>query len=108
MVPGYKNDASYADKLNSLSFLPLPVAGEKYYYPVASIIAFITVAEVLVFDKKVVIELQQNYLNQLKTINMDEQLMDSSVAYGRAIGNISLPGLLKMVTFNAMLLLLIL
>ena len=85
--PGYKNYPSYSGKLNGLSQLPLPDQEKKYCYPVASVIAFTTVAQKLVFDANSIKEMEKEYLNQLESLHMDEELLDSSVSYGRAIGN---------------------
>src|SRR5260221_3914221 len=85
--PGYKNYPSYSGKLNGLSRLPLPDQEKKYCYPVASVIAFTTVAQKLVFDANSVKEMENEYLKQLESLHMDEELLDSSVSYGRAVGN---------------------
>ena len=85
--PGYKNYSSYAGKLNGLNTLPLPDQGKEYCYPVASVIAFTTVAQKLVFDANAVKEMEKEYLKQLESLHIKEELLDSSVAYGRAVGN---------------------
>ncbi|HKO79275.1 MAG TPA: hypothetical protein VJU78_02730, partial [Chitinophagaceae bacterium] len=85
--PGYKNYSSYAGKLNGLNPLPLPDQKKEYCYPVASVIAFTTVAQKLVFDANAVKEMEKEYLKQLESLHMNEELLDSSVSYGRAVGN---------------------
>jgi len=85
--PAYKNYQSYAGKLNGLQPLPLPIQGKEYCYPVASVIAFSTVAQKLVFDGSAVKEMEKEYLKQLESLHMNEELLDSSVSYGRAVGN---------------------
>ena len=84
---GYKNYPSYAGKLNGLQPLPLPYPGKEYSYPVASVIAFSTVAQKLVFDANAVKEMEKEYLKQLEGLHMKQELLDSSVSYGRAVGN---------------------
>ena len=85
--PGYKNYPSYAGKLNDLQPVPLPKLGKQYSYPVASVIAFSTVAQKLVFDGNAIKKMEQEYITQLQSFNMDQALLDSSVSYGRAVGN---------------------
>lgn len=85
--PAYKDYHSYAGKLNGLQPLPLPKQGKEYCYPVASVIAFSTVAQKLVFDANALKEMEKEYLKQLDGLHMNEELLDSSVSYGRAVGN---------------------
>jgi PAP2 superfamily len=85
--PAYTNYPSYAGKLNGLQALPLPKQGTAYCYPIASIIAFTTVARALVFNGGAIKEMENELLKQLDSINMDRQLLDSSVSFGRQAGN---------------------
>jgi hypothetical protein len=85
--PAYNNYASYAGKLNGLQPLPLPKKEKEYCYPVASVIAFTTVARKLVFNSDAVKEMEKEFLKQLDSLNMNEELLDSSVSYGRQVGN---------------------
>ena len=84
--PAYKNYASYAGKLNGLQPLPLPKQGKEYCYPVSSVIAFTTVAIKLVFNSDAVKEMEKEFLKQLDSLNMNKELLDSSVSYGRQVG----------------------
>ena len=85
--PAYKNYPSYAGKLNGLQPLPLPVQGKEYAYPAASVIAFCTVAQKMVFDGNAIKEMEKEYVKQLQSLHINEALLDSSVSYGRAVGN---------------------
>ncbi len=85
--PAYKDYDSYAGKLNGLQPLPLPKQGKEYCYPVASVFAFSTVAQKLVYDANAIKELEKEYLKQLNGLHMNKELLDSSVSYGRAVGN---------------------
>jgi len=85
--PGYKGYYSYAGKLNGLRPLPQPKAGKEYCYPVASVLAFTTVAQKLVFNGDAIADMEKNFLHQLDSLNMNEELLKNSVAYGRAVGN---------------------
>lgn len=84
---GNKNYPSYAGKLNGLQPLPLPVQGKEYSYPAASVIAFLTVAQKIVFDANAIKEMEKEYLQQLQSFHINGELLDSSVAFGRAVGN---------------------
>jgi PAP2 superfamily len=81
--PGYK---SYAGKLNGLQALRKPDKNKEYCYPVASIIAFITVGQKLVFNGDAMKEKEKEYLQQLDSLGISKELLDSSVSYGRAVG----------------------
>ena len=81
--PGYK---SYAGKLTGLKALPKPDKNKEYCYPISSIIAFITVGQKLVFNGDAMKEREKEYLQQLDSIGISKELLDSSVSYGRAVG----------------------
>ena len=81
--PGYK---SYAGKLTGLKTLPKPDKNKEYCYPISSIIAFITVGQKLVFNGDAMQEREKEYLQQLDSIGITKELLDSSVSYGRAVG----------------------
>ena len=81
--PGYK---SYAGKLNGLQSLPKPDKNKKYCYPISSIIAFTTVGQKLVFNGDAIKEKEKEYLQQLDNLGISKELLDSSVSYGRAVG----------------------
>jgi len=87
LLPGSHSHHSYAGKLNGLGPLPSPVAEQDYSYPVASIIAFTTVARKMVFSSSSVEMLEHQYLKQLDSLNMKDDVINSSVAYGRAVGD---------------------
>lgn len=81
--PGYK---SYAGRLTDLTTLPKPDNKKKYCYPISSIIAFTTVGQKLVFNGDAMKEKEQEYLQQLDSLGISKELLDSSVSYGRAVG----------------------
>lgn len=80
---GYK---SYAGKLSGLQALPIPDKNKKYCYPISSIIAFTTVAQKLVFNGDAIKEKEREYFKQLDSVGISKELLDSSVSYGRAVG----------------------
>jgi hypothetical protein len=85
--PQYPTYASYAGKLNGLQPVPQPNTGQAYCYPVSSVLAFTTVAQKMVFNSGAIADLEKEFLEQLDRLNLDEALLNNSVAYGRAVGN---------------------
>ncbi|MCW3106568.1 MAG: Vanadium-dependent haloperoxidase [Segetibacter sp.] len=84
---GHTNYHSYAGKLRGLQSMPQPKLGLKYYFPISGVIAFTTVAEKLVFNGDAIKEMEKQYLHQLDSLNVDEELIKNSVSYGREVGN---------------------
>jgi len=83
----YKEYPSYAGKLNGLKTVPQPKQGTAYNYTIAGIIAFTTVAQKLVFNSDAIKEMEDEFLEQLDSINVDKKLLDNSISYGREVGN---------------------
>ena len=81
------NYPSYAGRLHDLTTLPAPAQGKQYCYPVSSIIAFTTVAQKMVFSGGLVVTMEKDFLKQLDSLNVNKALLDSSIAYGRQVGN---------------------
>lgn len=86
LVPANADYHSYAGKLNGLKTLPKPDKNKKYYFPISSIIAFTTVGQKLVFNSKAMKDRETEYLAQLDSLGVSKELLDSSVSYGRAVG----------------------
>lgn len=79
---------TYAGVLHGL--LPLPAVTEKkekYFYSVAGIIAFSAAAQKMVFNRDAIVEMENEYLKELRTILKDNKLIDDAIAFGRQIGN---------------------
>lgn len=87
LKPQYNNYPSYAEKLRDLKAMPQPKQGKQYCYPVSSVIAFTTVAQKLVFNSEAMVGMEKEFLKQLDSLNVNEELLDSSVSYGRQVGN---------------------
>lgn len=87
LKPQYKDYQSYAGKLRDLQPLPKPVDGKQYCFPVSSVIAFTTVAQKLVFNSDAVVDVEKGLLKKLDSLGMDKDLLDSSVSFGRQVGN---------------------
>lgn len=86
LVPGNPDYESYAGKLSGLKSLPQVGNPERYCLPVSSIIAFLTVGEKLVFNGDAIKEKERRFLHQLDSAGISKSLLDSSVSYGRAVG----------------------
>ncbi len=86
LLPGSPDYKSYAGKLKGLQALPQPDKNKEYCYPISSIIAFTTVAQKLVFNGDAMKEKEKEYLGQLDSVGISKELLDSSVSYGRAVG----------------------
>lgn len=87
LKPQYNNYPSYAGKLHGLQPLPQPKQGKQYCYPVSSVIAFTTVAQKLVFNGDAIADMEKEFLKQLDSLNINEEVLNSSVSYGRQVGN---------------------
>jgi hypothetical protein len=85
--PQYNNYPSYSGKLHGLQPLPQPKQGKQYCYPVSSVIAFTTVAQKMVFSGDAIAGMEKEFLKQLDSLNINEELLDSSISYGRQVGN---------------------
>lgn len=86
LLPENKSYKTFAGRLNGLTAVPNPDINKKYCYPIASIIAFITVAQKLVFNADAVKERQAAYLKQLDSIGIDKGVLANSIQYGQAVG----------------------
>lgn len=86
LLPGNNNHKSYAGKLTGLQALPQPDMHKEYCYPISSVIAFTTVAEKMVYNGDALQEKEMEYLHQLDSIGISDDLLQNSVEYGRAIG----------------------
>lgn len=79
---------SYAGKLNGLEKVPAPEGKiEDYYLPLSSIIAFCTVAKKVVFNSDAVQSMEDEFLIEVEKFDIDQEVFDRSVNYGRTVGN---------------------
>ena len=82
--PEYK---TLAGQLNEFSEVPAPEAGKEIYYPLASIVAFSTAAQYLVFNVDMLTEYETQYLQAIQEVGISKKIFENSVAYGRKVGN---------------------
>ncbi|SNY94855.1 vanadium-dependent haloperoxidase [Flagellimonas pacifica] len=77
---------SLGGQLNHLSQLTQPIAGQNYYYPITSLVAFTEVAKQLVYNLERIDTLQTALLRDVKKIGIDEVIYNNSVDLGKKIG----------------------
>ncbi len=77
---------SLARTLHELTIIE-PVPGEHVFLPLASIIAFSTVAQQLVYNGPKIVALEEAYLKEIQKIGIDREVRKASLAFGRAMGN---------------------
>jgi PAP2 superfamily len=78
---------SYAGVLHGLTPLPAITNKEKCFYSIASVIAFTTVAQKLVFNKDAMGDMEKAYLKELRIIVGDDNLSEGAVRFGRQVGS---------------------
>jgi hypothetical protein len=78
--------SSLAGQLNGLEPLSTPDAAKDYFYPLAAIVAFTDVAQVLVYDQERMQLFQEDLLDEIKEIGISEEIFDRSVGFGKTIG----------------------
>ncbi|MBW3627692.1 MAG: vanadium-dependent haloperoxidase [Gemmatimonadetes bacterium] len=84
--PGAKAYESLANQLNEMTPAPLPETGEEYLLPVASVNAFLTVSEALVFAPEKVAAHRDSLVEQLRQRGVPRALLNRSLEYGAAVG----------------------
>lgn len=75
-----------AGKLNELQSFPKPALDKQYTPNIASCVAMYTVAKKLVFNAKLIAELEEKYVGQLKAQGIEAANLKHSLDYGRAVG----------------------
>jgi hypothetical protein len=83
----YAGQPSFAGKLNGLSPVPQPMGNKnKYYLPLSAMIAFSTVAQKMVFNSDMVSEKEVAFLEEVNKFDIDHDVFEASVNYGREVG----------------------
>lgn len=86
LAPGNPGFVSMAGQLNGLSQPPRPDASKAYYYPVAGVIAFSTVSQKMVLTGREMESYEKTYLEQVRELGLEEEILQNSVEYGRKVG----------------------
>jgi len=87
LLPQNKEYKTYSGRLNGLGQVPQPQAGEIICLPLSASIAFTTVAAKLVFNGDAILAQEKEYLHQLDSMGIREELLNNSLNFGRKLGN---------------------
>jgi hypothetical protein len=86
LVPSDSSHQSFAGKLNDLKQVPLPKNKKAVNYEMASAIAFSTVSQKLVFNTEAMKAMEDEYLRQIDSIGIPDDVKNATLEYGRAVG----------------------
>ncbi|MEL6866528.1 MAG: vanadium-dependent haloperoxidase [Bacteroidota bacterium] len=86
MAGGEEIYPSFAGQLKDLEPLPLLEETSPVYRPLSAMIAFATVAKELVYGREKIEEAEEQYLNSVKALGLPSKSYESSIAYGRKVG----------------------
>ncbi|WP_396591953.1 vanadium-dependent haloperoxidase [Allomuricauda sp. R78024] len=78
---------SLGGQLNDLTLTTRPDANKEYYYPLTSMVAFLNVAKVLVFDIERIDNLRHDLLKDVQEIGIDKEIYENSISLGDAISS---------------------
>lgn len=78
---------SLGGQLNDLTLTTRPDANKEYYYPLTSMVAFLNVAKVLVFDIERIDNLRNDLLKDVQEIGIDKEIYENSISLGDAISS---------------------
>lgn len=83
--PGFQGYASMADQLRGLQAVPQPEPGQEISFPIASVSAFLMVAEALVFAPGPVAAHRDSLLAELRERGVPRRVVQRSAAYGEQV-----------------------
>jgi hypothetical protein len=86
LVHAHPEYRSLVGQLNQLGELPQPEPGQEYHYVLASAIAYGTVARGLIFTETSLTALMDEAVAQVRADGVAQDMIDRSVAFGRALG----------------------
>lgn len=84
-VHGDSTYQSLIGQLNELTALPQPEEGKEYCFPLASIHAFLTVGEELIFSVDSIKAFQEKIYGEFQALKMPRSVYDRSMTYGDAV-----------------------
>lgn len=85
LVPGYPEYESMAGQLTGLNPVPQPEANQTYCYPLASISAMLVVGKALVFSESSISDMNDETLENFKTMGVPDDVYDRSLEYGKVV-----------------------
>ena len=87
LVPGNSSHLSFAGRLNDLKAVPQPEVKDDINFEMASIIAFSTVSQKLLFNADAMKDMENEYLLRLDSAGISDEIKEKSISYGRSVGN---------------------
>ena len=87
MIPGSKGYRSLEGQVRDLQGVPKPEAGAEYCYPLAALHAYTQVGKALIFSEAKIVKYQEELQEKFNALNMPQNVMDRSMAYGQAIAD---------------------
>src|SRR5687768_87362 len=87
LVPANSSHLSFAGKLNDLKAVPHPEDKADINFEMASIIAFSTVSQKLLFNADAMKDMENEYLLRLDSAGISDELKEKTISYGRTVGN---------------------
>lgn len=85
LLPESKAYETFAGRLKGLTDSPKPDPAKKYDYKIASIIAFLAVADKLVFNKQAVADKKTAFIKQLDSAGFEKEIINNSISYGNSV-----------------------
>ena len=85
LLPAHPNKKSFAGQLKGLSNVPQPKSDQAYCYPVASLTAFQTVAQQLIFSEDKMMAYESQLMEAIDTIGIPAKIMTASKNYGAQV-----------------------
>ena len=86
MAGGEETYPSFAGQLKDLEPLPVLEETSSVYRPLSAMIAFATVAKELVYGREKIEAAEEQYLNSIKALGLPSNSYQSSINYGRKVG----------------------
>ncbi|RYY23941.1 MAG: phosphatase PAP2 family protein [Chitinophagaceae bacterium] len=85
LIPANPSHKSFAGKLNDLKAVPLPVGNANINFEMASIIAFTTVSQKLLFNADAMKDMEDEYIKKIAA-GIPDEVSENTISYGRAVG----------------------
>lgn len=82
--PTYK---SLEGQLTDFQKVPKPKVGQEYYFPLASVHAFLTIGKALIFSESKMEVLEQELYTEFEKINMPSDVYERSMAFGQEMSD---------------------
>ena len=87
LVPGNPNYLSMAGQIKGLAPAPKPEAGKEYSFEIAARSAYLKIGKTLTFSAKLYDEFDKKEAEKFEKINVPNDVMERSVAFGEAIAS---------------------